>query len=170
MIPTPVWEGMKSKSRRLLSLEKEKLVQLDISTRATSQKKIISFLEKQSQPVNLKLIQEKTSASSATINNLVKKGLIRETQEQIERVAYEDDFLDSAESVDHRIELTDEQKVAVTEISQISIKSFSYTTAFWRHRVRKDRGLFWQWSLLSLGRRSFILVPEVALAPQTVHG
>ena len=170
MIPTPVRGGMKSKSRRLLSLEKEKLVQLDISTRATSQKKIISFLEKQSQPVNLKLIQEKTSASSATINNLVKKGLIRETQERIERVAYEDDFLDSAESVDHRIELTDEQKVAVTEISTDLNKKAFHTRLLSGVTGSGKTEVYFEAMELALagGGGVLFLVPEVALAPQTV--
>ena len=170
MIPTPVREGMKSKSRRLLFLEKEKLAQMDISTRATSQKKIISFLERQSQPVNLKLILEKTSASSATINNLVKKGLIRETQERIERVAYEDDFLDSAESVDHRIELTDEQMVAVTEISQDLNKKAFHTRLLCGVTGSGKTEVYFEAMELALtgGGGVLFLVPEVALAPQTV--
>ena len=171
MIPTPVREGMKSKSRRLLFLEKDKLAQLDISTRATSQKKIISFLEKQSQPVNLKLLQEKTSASSATINNLVKKGLIRETQERIERVAYEDDFLDSAETVDHTIELTEEQKVAATEISLDLNKKTFHTRLLCGVTGSGKTEVYFEAMDLALagGGGVLFLVPEVALLPKLSH-
>ena len=47
-----------------------------------------------------------TSTSPNTISSLVKKGLILESSEIIERTAYDDEFMDSADQVDIRSLLT----------------------------------------------------------------
>ena len=78
--------------------------------------------------------------------------------------------MDSAESVDHRIELTEEQKVAVTEIStDLNKKAFHKRLLCGVTGSGKTEVYFEAMELaLAGGGGVLFLVPEVALAPQTV--
>ncbi len=170
MIPVPVREGMKAKSRKYLSLKKNELKKTKIPSRATSQHKVINFLEKQGQSVALSELLQKTSSSATTIKTLIQKGFILETEEKVERVAYEDDFLDSADHVITKIELTKEQEAAVSEISQ-DLKEKSFITRLLSGVTGSGKTEVYFEAMemaLAQGGGVLFLVPEVALAPQTV--
>ncbi len=170
MIPSSIREGMKAKSRKLISLKKIELNKSKIPSRATSQRKVISFLEKRSKSVALDELLKKTSTSATTIKTLIQKGLILETEEKVERVAYEDDFLDSADHVIAKIELTKEQKVAVSEISQ-DLKEKSFVTRLLSGITGSGKTEVYFEAMemaLAQGGGVLFLVPEVTLAPQTV--
>ena len=122
MIPNPIREGMQAKSRRLLSLDRINSNQVSVSSRATAQLKVIKFLSEKKSPISATEVIKHTSTSPNTISSLVKKGLILESSEIIDRTAYDDEFMDSADQVEHSITLNTEQLKAVKEIKKTCLK------------------------------------------------
>ena len=90
-----------------------------------------------------------TSASSATITSLVKKGILVESKEIVERTAYDDEFLDSTAKVDHSIELTNEQIRAVNEINE-NLNEMAFKTRLLQGVTGSGRQKFIskQWKML----------------------
>ena len=170
MIPAPIRDGMQAKSRRLISLDKSKADQVSISTRATSQLKVIKFLSEHKKPINVTELIKLTSASSATITSLVKKGIVVESKEIVERTAYDDEFLDSTAKVDHSIELTNEQIRAVNEINE-NLNEMAFKTRLLQGVTGSGKTEVYFEAMenaLKQGGSVLFLVPEVTLAPQTV--
>ena len=170
MIPAPIREGMKEKSIRLISIDKSNLDQNPIPAHATAQIKVINFLLNQGKPTSIGDVTENTNASSATITSLIKKGILLETKKIVERNAYEDDFLDSVENVESSIQLTSEQQVAVDEIvSDLNLKTFKTRLLSGVTGSGKTEVYFEAMEMALKQNGSILfLVPEVALAPQTV--
>lgn len=170
MIPASIREGMKPKSRRLIYLAanyQELLVGLK---KAPAQTRVVSFLKKENRPTFISKVLESTKTTSATINSLLQKGVISEKKEIVERVAYEDEFLDSAEQVDQSIKLTDEQNIAVEEIC-CDLDTYKFKTRLLSGVTGSGKTeVYFEAMQQALKQKGSVLflVPEVALAPQTV--
>jgi primosomal protein N' (replication factor Y) (superfamily II helicase) len=170
MIPASIREGMKPKSRRLIYLAtnyQELLVGLE---KAPAQTRVVAFLKKENRPTFVSKVLESTKTTSATINSLLQKGVISEKKEIVERVAYEDEFLDSAEQVDQSIKLTDEQNIAVGEICR-DLDTYKFKTRLLSGVTGSGKTeVYFEAMQQALNQKGSVLflVPEVALAPQTV--
>ena len=170
MIPVSVRNGMQEKSRRLISLDKSKSDYENLLNRSPAQAVIINFLKHQNHPVAASKILAETGKSHSTLVSLKKKGLIIESSETVERVAYDDDFSDSNEKVDHTLVLTEEQTAAVREATK-DLQSLTFQTRliFGVTGSGKTEVYFEAMEeALKQGGSILFLVPEVSLAPQTV--
>ncbi len=173
MIPAAIRRGMKPKMRRYIAIgqmpSKEDWAAL--KKRAPKQAELLHFIRQQPKPQSRAAILRKTGISVSACEALVKKGFLTEIDTEEERIAYDDD-LGEFESVndDIRPTLTGEQDVAVKNIFQaINRKQFSVRllhgvtgsgkTEVYLNAVEK---------VVSSGGGVVFLVPEVALAPQTV--
>ncbi len=174
MIPTAIRRGMRPKTQRYLVLAKpfigESLAQLQ--KRAPRQAQLLEFLAQQQQPIARTLVLQRLGLSASVCNALVRDGHIHEQASREIREAYEDELGDFKwiEAVGSH-SLTDEQAAAVTAIEDAlqkrrfsvrllhgvtgSGKTEVYLRAVERILAEAEGGVL-------------ILVPEVALAPQTV--
>jgi primosomal protein N' (replication factor Y) len=174
MIPTAIRRGMRPKTQRYLMLAKP----LDadgltlLQKRAPRQAQLLEFLAQQQQPIARTLVLQRLGLSASVCDALVRDGHVREQATREMREAYEDElgdfkWIEAAGS--HS--LTDEQASAVTAIEDaLQKREFSvrllhgvtgsgktevYLRAVERILAEPKGGVL-------------ILVPEVALAPQTV--
>lgn len=173
MIPAAIRKGMKPKTRLYLSAGKaptaDELAKLE--KRAPKQSELLRFIRQQLKPLPRADILKRMKLSASACDALVSKGFIRETDTEEERIAYEDE-LGEVETVasDSRPTLTDEQASAVHAItSAIDDDKFSVRllhgvtgsgkTEVYLNAIEK---------IVATGGGVIFLVPEVALAPQTV--
>ena len=173
MIPAAIRKGMKPKTRLYISKGKaptaEELATLE--KRAPKQAAILKFIRQQVKPLPRADILKAMKVSASACDGLVGKGFLRETDTEEERIAYEDELGDQEAVVtETRPVLTDEQDVAVTAIHKaISAEAFSVRllhgvtgsgkTEVYLNAIEK---------IVAEGGGVIFLVPEVALAPQTV--
>jgi primosomal protein N' (replication factor Y) len=173
MIPAAIRKGMKPKKRRYISKGKAptsiELVTLEKC--APKQASLLKFIRQQIKPLPRADILKAMKLSASACDGLVTKGFLHETDTEEERVAYEDD-LGSQEAVvsETRPTLTDEQQAAVKALHEaILTGTFSVRllhgvtgsgkTEVYLHAIEK---------IVASGGGVICLVPEVALAPQTV--
>ncbi len=173
MIPAAIRRGMKPKTRRYISPGKaptaEELAALE--TRAPKQAALLSFIRQQIKPLARADILKRMQLSASACDALVVKGFLRETDTEEERIAYEDE-LGEVETVasEARPTLTEEQAGAVDSITKaIDADAFSVRllhgvtgsgkTEVYLNAIEK---------IVAEGGGVIFLVPEVALAPQTV--
>ena len=173
MIPAAIRKGMKPKKRRYISKGKAptaiELVTLE--KRAPKQASLLKFIRQQIKPLPRADILKAMKLSASACDGLVTKGFLHETDTEEERVAYEDD-LGSQDAVvsETRPKLTDEQQAAVKALHEaILTGAFSVRllhgvtgsgkTEVYLHAIEK---------IVASGGGVIFLVPEVALAPQTV--
>ena len=173
MIPAAIRKGMKPKTRLYISKGKaptaEELAALE--KRAPKQAAILKFISQQVKPLPRADILKAMKIGASACDSLVRKGFLRETDTEEERIAYEDELGDQETVVtETRPVLTEEQDVAVAAIHQaISAETFSVRllhgvtgsgkTEVYLNAVEK---------IVAEGGGVIFLVPEVALAPQTV--
>ena len=173
MIPAAIRKGMKPKTRLYISKGKaptaEELAALE--KRAPKQAAILKFISQQVKPLPRADILKAMKISASACDGLVGKGFLRETDTEEERIAYEDELGDQETVVTAtRPVLTEEQNVAVAAIHQaISAETFSVRllhgvtgsgkTEVYLNAIEK---------IVAEGGGVIFLVPEVALAPQTV--
>ena len=173
MIPAAIRKGMKPKKRRYISKGKAptaiELVTLE--KRAPKQASLLKFIRQQIKPLPRADILKAMKLSASACDGLVTKGFLHETDTEEERIAYEDD-LGSQDAVvsETRPTLTDEQQAAVKALHEaILTGTFSVRllhgvtgsgkTEVYLHAIEK---------IVASGGGVIFLVPEVALAPQTV--
>ncbi len=172
MIPAPVRRGAALKQEKQLVLAQrlapEELAQLE--KRAPAQAKLYRLLEQQIRPLPKALVLARLKVTAAVAAGLVKRGTIREESQRIERIAYADDR-DAGELVaaqPHR--LNPEQQAAVDDLSaRLGENKFGVTLLLGVTGSGKTevylRAIA---TALAAGGGIALLVPEVALTPQTV--
>ncbi len=174
MIPGSVRKGMTQKilkhlrlARKLTGEEEETL-----EKKAKAQALVVRFLAAQPEgkSVQKNEMLERLHLSASCVDALVKKGIVEETHGAVERGAY-DDELSGAEYVESQAHtLNEEQAAAVTSLkASLDAKTFrthllhgvtgSGKTEVYLQVLKK---------VLDEGGGAMLLVPEVALAPQTV--
>lgn len=173
MIPAAIRKGMKPKSRCYLSAGKapttEELAQLE--QRAPRQAELLRFIRQQLKPLPRADILKRMKLSASACEGLVRKGFLRETDTEEERVAYEDELgaVDTVTS-EFRPTLTEEQANAVESISgalqteKFSVRLLHGVTGSGKTEVYLKAIE----QVVAQGGGVIVLVPEVALAPQTV--
>jgi primosomal protein N' (replication factor Y) len=173
MIPAAIRKGMKAKSRCYLSAGQaptaEELAALE--KRAPRQADLLRFIRQQLKPLPRADILKRMKLSASACEGLVRKGFLRETDTEEERVAY-DDELGDVDTVggELRPTLTDEQATAVHAIlGAIEADTFSVRLL---HGVtgsgKTEVYLKAIEHVVAQGGGVIVLIPEVALAPQTV--
>lgn len=173
MIPVAIRKGMKAKSRLYLSAGKapspEEMEQL--TKRAPRQAELLQFIRQQLKPLARADVLKRMKLSASACDALVAKGFLRETDTEEERIAYEDE-LGEVEAVTSETKptLTPEQSTAVDAITTaIDADAFSVRLL---HGVtgsgKTEVYLNAIEQIVAKGGGVIFLVPEVALAPQTV--
>lgn len=174
MIPTAIRRGMRPKTQRYLVIaekwDADSMAQLH--KRAPRQAQLLEFLSQQKQPVARNLILQRMGLSASVCDALVRDGRVREQATREVREAYEDelgDFKWIEAKGSHQ--LTDEQAAAVNAVEaamakkQFSVRLLHGVTGSGKTEVylRAVEAV-----LAEPEGGVLILVPEVALAPQTV--
>jgi primosomal protein N' (replication factor Y) len=173
MIPAAIRRGMKPKTRRYIFKGKAPTAQelAALERRAPKQAAILKFIREQVKPIPRADVLKAMKISASACDALVSKGFLRETDTEEERVAYEDELGDQETVVvETRPVLTDEQDAAVKAIHQAIIDDVfcvrllhgvtgSGKTEVYLNAIEK---------IVAEGGGVIFLVPEVALAPQTV--
>jgi len=173
MIPVAIRRGMKAKTRRYIMAGKaptaEELEALE--KRAPKQAELLRFIRQQIKPLPKADILKRMKISASACDGLVAKGFMRETETEEERIAYEDELGDAETVVQEvRHDLTDEQAAAVRSIDA-AIDAGVFTTRLLHGVTGSGKTEVYLNAIervVADGGGVIFLVPEVALAPQTV--
>jgi primosomal protein N' (replication factor Y) len=173
MIPACIRKGMQVKTRRYISAAKaptaEELTALE--KRAPKQAELLRYIRQQSKPLARADVIKQMRLSASACDALITKGFMRETDTEEERIAYEDELSDFDTVAEvSRPTLTDEQAKCVDAINgAIDKDAFSVRllhgvtgsgkTEVYLNAIEK---------VVASGGGVIFLIPEVALAPQTV--
>jgi len=173
MIPASVRDGMNAKTRKMIevvSLPQPEVEQL--LKRSPKQLQAYSLLSQQrGKKMDAVSCGKEHQISMAIIDGLIKKGLVRKSMDEVNREAYADQWSEEvADIVDALRVLTSEQKIATDEICEdlskgkFSARLLQGVTGSGKTEVYCQA----MEKILGEGGGVLFLVPEVALAPQTV--
>ncbi len=172
MLPAAVRNGAVVKTEKLLEVARplapDELALLE--KRAPQQAKLYRFVAQQFRPSKKSLVLSRLSQSAAVATALVKRGVLREVSQRVERIAYGDDFAHGELVAAQPHALNAEQAAAVATIDEgIGRERFSVSLL---HGVtgsgKTEVYLRAIDTALRAGGGVVFLVPEVALTPQTV--
>ncbi len=173
MIPTAIRRGMKPKTRLYIAAGREPAASdwEALETRAPKQAELLRFMRQQLKPQPRATILKRMRISASACEALVKKGFLIETDTEEERIAYDDELGDGeAVQSDVRPTLTEEQDAAVKSIfkaidaDEFSVRLLHGVTGSGKTEVYLNAVE----KVVDSGGGVVFLVPEVALAPQTV--
>ncbi len=173
MIPASVRDGMSPKIRRFVqAVRKERKEWEKVLSRAPKQLAAYEALARMgSVPVDALQWQAESGVSSAVMRALVEKGLVAQSERSHDRDAYLDEWSEEVSSEEPCfIELTEEQKLATDE-TLADMRSGKFATRLLHGVTGSGKTEVYCQAMqeaLSEGGGVLFLVPEVALAPQTV--
>jgi len=172
MIPSAVRDGMVEKTKRFIRINRQIPFEqvCEKLKNSPQQKKLFLYLKDSNSEVALHETIDLLGIGISSANGLIKKQFILEINKTIRRDAYNDEFTETNHHVEQKISLTKEQSQATKEIcNSIQKKKFQ------PHLLQGVTGsgkteVYFQAmeKVLSNGGGVLFLVPEVALAPQTV--
>jgi primosomal protein N' (replication factor Y) len=135
--------------------------------RAIRQAELLRLLAAEQRPLSLAEARQRIGATPATVKSLSRRGLIRVEEVREQR----DPLADRAYGQDPRPILMPAQEVAWSEI-QAEMRRLDVSPVFLLHGVtgsgKTEIYLRALEEAVSLGRRAIVLVPEIALTPQTI--
>ncbi|SDL75586.1 primosomal protein N' [Sediminibacillus halophilus] len=139
----------------------------ELPPQASKQKEILSYMADNSEPVSQKKLCSILGTTRATIKQLIEKGLLTEYHQEIYRNPYEDEDYERT----FPLELTEEQADAIAPIQE-DIAAEKHDV-FLLHGVtgsgKTEVYLQSIQKVIEKGKEAIVLVPEIALTPQTVQ-
>ncbi len=172
MIPAAVRRGMKGKEETCLAAA-EPLSESDLEQlrrKAPRQAALCEFLARQPGPVKKSLALKRTGAGAASCRALVARGWVREEARRLDREAYRDELAGGEIVATAAPELNEEQRAAVGRITG-SLEGSAFRVHLLHGVTGSGKTEVYLGALrqaLADGGGAIFLVPEVALAPQTV--
>ena len=137
--------------------------------RANKQAELLEFLSQQHQPVPLSTARKNTNCSQSIIRSLANKGLVKLEQIEVKRdpISYEGIVPSSP------LKLTRSQELAFRSILEATQRRKDGPAVFLLHGVtgsgKTEIYLQALAEAVKHGKRGIVLVPEIALTPQTIE-
>ncbi len=169
----PIKAKPKVESRIELAIDTDKarreIVKLT-EKRALKQVSLLAFLVEQAIPVSLSEARQKTGCDKSTVEALAKKNLVTIEQVEVRR----DPLSTQIINLSYPLSLTSAQESALRSISEsLRLKSDGQAEIFLLHGVtgsgKTEIYLQALAETIKLGKRGIVLVPEIALTPQTIE-
>ena len=173
MIPASVRDGMNAKTRKMIEVVSMPPPDVEhLLKRSPKQLQAYALLSQhRGKKMDAVAWSKKNKVSMSVLDGLVQKGLLSQSMDEVQREAYADQWSDEvSDQVDSLRELTPEQKTATDEICE-DLDSGEFSSRLLQGVTGSGKTEVYCQAMekaLKQGGGVLFLVPEVALAPQTV--